>query len=145
MQGDFTYFWPIAMIVFSSLGYQIVQKSTPDYINPLVSLIITYISAAFICCCVYPFFKGAGGIVSELRAANWASYALGLAIFGFDLGFLYAYRVGWEVSKLTLFTNSIVLILLIPLGMFVYQEKITLINALGLVMCLIGVVLISQH
>lgn len=40
------YIWPIALVVFSNIIYQICSKSVPGGINPLASLTVTYLTAA---------------------------------------------------------------------------------------------------
>ena len=37
-----SYIWPIALVVFSNVLYQICAKSVPQNLNPFASLTVTY-------------------------------------------------------------------------------------------------------
>ena len=43
------YIWPIALVVFSNVVYQICAKSMPRGINPLASLTVTYLRDILVC------------------------------------------------------------------------------------------------
>ncbi len=74
---------------------------------------------------------------------NWAVIALGIAVLGIEVGFFFAYRSGWNISKDNLFASSIIVMLLLPIGALLYSEQITLINLVGVVCCILGVTLLS--
>lgn len=142
INGNLTY-WSILIIIVSSLLYHVAQKATPSDINPLISLIITYFVAMIICIIVYIMSQQKGDIVEDFKKVNWAIFALGIAVLGIEIGFLYAYRAGWNISKANLLTSSMIVILLIPIGILFYNEKITLVNLVGVVCCIFGVGLIN--
>jgi len=48
---------------------------------------------------------------------SWSSVALGAAVVTIKAGYLTAYRVGWNLNRAALFSNVVVAVLLIPLGM----------------------------
>lgn len=137
-------YWSIIIIIASTLLYHISQKSIPTNINPVVSMLVTYLTAIIISIAVYPFFKQDSSFINELRKVNWAVFALGLAVLGIEIGFLYAYRTGWDISKANLIASSIIVVLLIPIGMLLYSERVSLTNAIGVIFCLIGVSLINR-
>ncbi|HNX92203.1 MAG TPA: hypothetical protein PKI17_01660, partial [Syntrophomonas sp.] len=41
----FNYIFPIVLIVFSNVVYNIAQKSTPQNANPYAALLVTYLTA----------------------------------------------------------------------------------------------------
>lgn len=82
--------------------------------------------------------------LASLQKLNWTSYALGLAIIGLELGYLLAYRAGWDLSLGALVSNSAVSLLLIPLGLLLFKERLTVVNGIGIVFCLIGLLLINS-
>ena len=43
---DIRMWWPIALIVFSNVFYNICSKQTPEGIHPLAALTVTYLVAA---------------------------------------------------------------------------------------------------
>jgi len=75
---------------------------------------------------------------------NWTSLVLGVAILGLELGFLLAYRVGWNISLGSLVANSLVALVLIPVGVIFYHEGFSLDKIIGVVLCLAGLVMINK-
>ncbi|WP_338535503.1 EamA family transporter [Helicovermis profundi] len=134
----------IAIIVVSTLIYHVAQKSTPSDINPLISLIVTYVTSLVICVVAYILFQNGNNFIDEVKKTNWAIVVLGLSIVGIEFGFLVAYRSGWNISKANLFASSIIVILLIPIGLAFFNEKISLLNIVGIICCIVGVGLIGQ-
>ena len=60
-----------------------------------------------------------------------------------ELGFLLMYRYGWSLSTGNLVTGVFVNIILVGLGAALLGEKISLLNAVGIALCILGVALIS--
>lgn len=138
------YVLPIALILASNVIYNICQKSTPQNANPFVALLVTYLTAALITIIVYQFNKSDKGMWQSLGDLNWTSLVLGLAIVGLELGFLMAYRVGWNISLASLVANSLVALALIPVGIFFYQEGFDSSKIIGVVLCLAGLILVNK-
>ena len=88
------YVWPIALIVFANIMYQICAKSVPKDMNTMASMIITYLVGA-ICSAIMFFvlFKNQN-IVTELKKVNLATVLLGVSVVGLEVGFIYAYKAG---------------------------------------------------
>jgi drug/metabolite transporter (DMT)-like permease len=122
------------LTVAANVAYHLCQRSISVKANPLVSLLVTYAVALLATCAALPFFPGeaAGPWPVQLRAVNWASYALGAAVVGLELGFLLAYRAGWRVGIAALYSNAAVTLLLIPAGYLVFQERLDFRKALGI-------------
>jgi uncharacterized membrane protein len=133
------------LTVISNLGYHLSQRTIVPTINPLISLLVTYVIALTATLIAIPFFSvGDGGtLIAQIKSANWASYALGLAAVGLELGFLLAYRSGWKVSLAALYSNSFVTLLLIPIGVFFFHEQVGLKRAAGIMLASVGLWLIS--
>jgi len=138
------YIMPIALIVLSNVVYNICQKSTPHSANPYVALLVTYLTAALLTVIIYQFNKGEKGFWNAVGDLNWTSLALGIAIVGLELGFLLAYRVGWNISLGSLVANSIVALALIPIGILLYHEGFEFNKIVGVVLCLAGLILINK-
>ena len=62
---------------------------------------------------------------------------------GLELGFLLVYRSGWKVSIAALFSNALVTVLLIPVGMLIFKEQLDLKKALGIALASVGLWLIG--
>ena len=135
--------WPIILVVFSNVVYQICAKSVPDQVSPFASLTVTYlIGAAFSAVMFLITGKGAG-FFKELSKMNWAPYVLGMVIVGLEVGFIYAYKAGWQVSTASIVQSSFLAVALIFVGYFLYHEALTWNKILGVVICLVGLVLIN--
>ena len=139
------YYFGIGFTILSNLLYHVFQKAIPGNINPIASLIVTYLTAALACILVFPFIPpGQTGVLAAFKELNWASIALGFAIIGLEAGFLFAYRAGWQISLAAGVSNVIVTALLVVIGLVFYREHLNLQNITGVVLCLIGLVLIQQ-
>lgn len=135
---------PIMLVVVSSLGYHISQKSTPSALHPIVALIVTYVCAALISILAFFIVVPKTSLLEAVKGANWSSYLLGFAVVGLELGYLIAYRTGWNVSLVSLISNTWVALLLIPIGIYVYKENMTLTAVSGVALCILGLVLITK-
>jgi drug/metabolite transporter (DMT)-like permease len=83
-------------------------------------------------------------IGEAFQQLNWASYALGISIVGVELGFLLAYRAGWDISVGVVIVNSLIMIMLVPIGILFFQEHLSWQKVLGIMLCIVGVVLIAK-
>lgn len=137
------YYSAIGMVIVANVFYHIFQKSTPADANPLTSLAVTYVTAAVVCLLLLPFFPGNTGIIDSFKKTNWVSFGLGIAIVGLELGFLLAYRAGWNINLAGLFANIAVGLILIPVGLLLFNEKLTVVNIAGIVLCLGGLAMIN--
>lgn len=144
MLSKITYFLPVAVIVVATVFYHVAQKSMPANVDPIISLLISYLSAAVLCLGTYPFLKHETSFLNELKKINWSSFVVGISVLVIELGFCYAYRMGWNISKASLFTNSIIVVLLLLIGLLFYNEKVTALNGVGIVLCMVGVFLIGR-
>ena len=140
-------FVPIIMVVLSSLRYHISQKSTPSGLNPIVALIVTYVMASVVSIVSYFIFvpkSNLGTLAEAIGTANWASILLGFAVVGLELGFLLAYRAGWNISSAGLLSNTLVALMLIPVGLLFFKETISINSIVGVAVCIFGLVLVSK-
>lgn len=138
------YFFGIFLAVGANVFYHLCQKSIRVEAHPIVSLLGTYLVAIAATLIILPFLSLKGGLVGQFRQLNWASYILGLAIFGLEMGFLLAYRVGWSLSTAALYSNVCVGLILIPIGLLFFSEHLNYSNMIGLVLAFISVYLLSQ-
>lgn len=137
------YYIAIALTILSNVFYHIFQKATPSNANPFLSLMITYLTAAAVCLMILPFYPGEASLLEAFKKISWVSVALGVAIVGLEFGFLLAYRVGWNISLAGVFSNIAVGLLIIPIGILFYHEKISGVNIAGIALCLGGLALVN--
>ena len=140
----FSYIWPVALVVISNTLYQVCAKSVPEGMNPLASLTVTYLIGAVVSCALYYMLNRDANLVRELRLTNWAPVVLGIVIVGLEVGFIYAFRAGWQVGTTQIITSAVVAVLLIFVGYLLYHEAITWNKIAGIIICLAGLVLINS-
>ena len=133
--------WPVALVVLSTVLYHVAQKSIPATAPPVASLAVSYGVALIGTLALLPFFPFRMPLARGFRELNWASAAIGITIVGVELGFLLAYRAGWRVSVGAAVANAAVAALLVPVGLLVFHEKLSSLNALGLLLCVAGLFL----
>ena len=138
-----SYIWPIALVVLSNTLYQVCAKSVPEGMNPLASLIVTYLIGAVISCVLYYILNRDANLIREIRMTNWAPIVLGIVIVGLEVGFIYAFRAGWQVSITQIFSSAAVAVILIFVGYLLYHEAITWNKIVGIIICLAGLVMIN--
>jgi uncharacterized membrane protein len=134
----------ISLAVLCTVAYHLVLKVTPAGVNPLLSLMVTYALVAGVFALLLLATSGGFDWRQEARQLNWTALALAVAIVGLDLGFLYLYRSGFEVSLGALVTQSAAALLLLLIGVAAFREKLTVANAAGLVLCLVGLWLVHR-
>lgn len=140
----FIYVFSIFLIVASNILYNICQKSTPKGVNPFTSLLITYLTATLLTVIAFQFNKTDKSFFTSLKELNWTSFVLGISIVGLELGYLMAYRAGWNISVGSLVANIFLAVLLIPIGIMFFKESFELNKILGVAFCLLGLLLINK-
>lgn len=135
------YYLPIVCTIVANVFYHVFLKLTPNTVNPVISLAVTYATAMIATLMIYPFYTNPGGFITDIKSLNWASCALGVAIVGLEVGFLLAYRLGWQISLAGNISNISVSVLLIPIGLLFFKETLSLTNVLGVIFCIVGLVL----
>ena len=70
---------------------------------------------------------------------------LGIVIVGLEVGFIYAFRAGWQVSVAQIVSSAVVAVMMIFVGYLLYHEAITWNKIVGIIICLAGLVLINYR
>lgn len=138
------YYVAIVMTIAANVAYHLCSKKVEGQISPFVSLAATYGVAFLVCLVCAPIFGLEGGWREHASRLNWASYTLGAAIVLLEVGFILAYRAGWNVSLAALYSNVAVGILLLPVGLFFFGESLSAKQVLGLVFSFFGLFLLSR-
>ncbi len=137
------FYLSISLTILSNVFYHIFQKFIPRNVNPFVALAMTY-GVAMIICLVLAFLSVDRSFSISIRQLNWATFALSLAIVGLETGFLLAYRAGWNISLGALVSNVVVALILVPVGLLLFKERVSLVNFIGIVVCIVGLVMVNQ-
>jgi drug/metabolite transporter (DMT)-like permease len=138
-------FWlSIVLVVLTNLVYHLAQKSIPRDVHPLVSVFASYAIALVTTLCLFPFFPVRPSLGAAVRQLRWSTVAVGISIVGIEVGFLLAYRAGWRISLGSTATAAAVAVLLIPAGLFLFGERLSLANVAGIALCIAGLSLIVR-
>jgi uncharacterized membrane protein len=136
--------WLVIAIV-STFGYHLVIKLTPGSVNPLLSLAVTYATVTLLFSVAVVLVPDGAPLRESLRQVNWTALALAAVIIGLDLGFLFLYRSGFDLSLGQIVTQSAAALLLIGVGVAVFRERLTMTNLAGIALCVAGLWLISRR
>ena len=117
--------------------------SVPQGMNPFASLTVTYLISTVISCALYYLLNRNANLLRELRMINWAPIVLGVVIIGLEVGFIYAFRAGWQIGTAQIVTSAMVAVLLLFVGWLLYHEALTWNKLLGIAVCIAGLVLIN--
>jgi uncharacterized membrane protein len=134
---------PMLLTVSGAVLYQISSKSVPRSVHPLVAIIAAYVTAIVLCLCAtwkWPVTS----VAESVRHFNWGVAGIGIGAALIEVGFLFAYRAGWPLNIASIAVNVSAAVILLPLGLIMFGERLTLTKGLGAVLCLIGLVLISR-
>ena len=138
-----SYVWPMALVVFSNIFYQICAKSVPEEMNPFASLTVTYLIGAAASAGLYFALGSGGNLLKDYTKLNWAPFVLGIVIVGLEAGWIYAYKAGWQVSTGFIVQSAFLSVALIFVGYLLYHEQLTWNKLAGVFLCLAGLVFIN--
>ena len=141
---DIRMWWPIALIVFSNVFYNICSKQTPEGIHPLAALTVTYLVAAVASGILFYILTPGANLIKEDGSLDWTSFILGLAVVGLEAGSIYMYKAGWNINTGHLVHSTILAVLLVFVGYLLYHETISWQKAAGIILCLGGLYLINR-
>lgn len=133
------FYFSITLAICSSALYHFSAKSTPSNVNFVISLVVTYAVALGITMITALLFPAQNGLAFELKQLNCASFLLAIAIVGIEFGFLMVYRSGWNLGIAAVVVNVVASLILLPVAIFFFKDKISWVNIAGIFVCLAGV------
>lgn len=139
------YWLAIIITIVANIGYHLSQKSIDPDVNPYVSLCVTYAVALAISLLLAVATVPEHDWTASIKRANWASVTLGGVIVMLELGFLLAYRGGWDLNLAALYSNAAVAIGLVPIGWLWFAEHISASRAVGLALALCAIGLLTTR
>ncbi len=137
------FYFSITLAVLSSVLYHFAQKEIPAGVHPVVSVVVTYAVSLLLSLVLLYFLHPPGGLWPALKQLNWASYVLALSLIGLELGFLLVYRSGWSIGLAAVVVNVVASLILIPIALFVFRDKLSWVNIAGVLVCLVGLVMLN--
>jgi uncharacterized membrane protein len=138
------FYLPIIIMILGTTLYHIGQKSIPSQVSPVLSLAVNYITALLATLLLLPLYPLRTTGSGSLRSVTWASYVVGMSIVGVELAVLLAYRTGWKISLVSVIGNTASALLLVFIGLMFFHEQLSGKNAVGIVLCLAGLALITK-
>jgi drug/metabolite transporter (DMT)-like permease len=131
--------------ITGAVGYQYFVKRIPETINPVVSIIGIYVAVLVLGIFSLALFPAKGGLVHHIRQLNCIQLAIAASVFLIELGYLLMYRYGWNLSTGNLITGVIINLVLITIGVMLLGERLSPVNVIGVVLCMLGVVLVGYR
>ncbi len=132
------------MLILSVATYQIAAKLAPPHLNPWHLLTFVYATASLIALGAGTLDRGSS-LLQTFKQTNWAVWLLGFAVVGIELGFLLVYRAGWKISLAGIVSSVSVAALMLPVGLFLFREKLSLLNFAGMALCIVGLILVTRR
>jgi len=134
----------LGVAIAGTVAYHIVMKLTPVGANPYLSLAVTYavVTAAF--AVVYVVLPGPAALRGAFGQLNWTALALGAVVVFLDLAFLMLYRGGFAVSLAQIIIQSTAALVLLAVGVAFFNDKLSMINVGGILLCVVGLWLINK-
>lgn len=135
---------PLALAVVGGVLYHVAQKLIPSGISPFAAIIVAYAVGIGLCLLALFFEPAERSLGQSIKQMNWTVFVLGLGAVIIEIGFLLAYRAGWNISLASVITNISVALILLPIGLLAFREHVSARNAAGIAFCLFGLYLISK-
>lgn len=132
-------------MIASIVLYQVAQRAMLKEINPWYVLILIYLLGAAASWVISWFYPADRSLALFQKQLNWARLVLTVAIIGLEIGYLLAYRAGWNVAVAPIASNVAATLLLVPISLFFFREGMSPLKAIGLVLCVVGFVLASRR
>ena len=135
---------PIALVVCSTVIYQLGQRAIPALSNALVATVGAYVVAMSGALALMPFLARGMTAETSWRSLNYGTLLVGLGALGIEIGFLLAYRAGWAISNVSMTANAMVAVALLLIGAIAFREPITAARGAGIALCLAGLWLVTR-
>lgn len=130
--------------MLSNVFYHITAKSIPSDVDAFFSMAVTYVVGAVVSIALYLTIGNGESLSTQLSGLNWAPFVLGLAVVGLEVGAIFMYKVGWEVSVGNIVQAIFVAIALLIVGVLIYKEALTVSKVAGIMACLVGIYLLNK-
>lgn len=135
----------IGTVIVSIVLYQIAQRAMPRNLNPFYVLIFIYLLGAALSLVASLFFPADRSLSGFSRNLNWAAPVLAVSIVGLEIGYLLAYRAGWDLALAPIVANVAAILILVPVGFLFFRESLTPVKTVGILLCIVGFVLASRR
>jgi len=125
--------------------YQVCPESMTSGIDPLAALNVTYFIALVSSAGLYfALNRGGANLLMEYSKLNWVPFVFGLVLVGLEVGFIFAYKAGWQVSTAAIIQSVFLAAALLVVGLILYHEPLHWNKLVGVGICVIGLVFINM-
>lgn len=135
-------YFSMGLTILGYFSYHIFQKSVSTSINPLLAICMAYATGLLFGIVLLLASGNAASALQTVLQANWAVYAIGISVFIMEIGFLLSYRNGMSMSTGVTVCNAIVILLLVPVGIYFFREQLHYSTLVGIFCCVCGLLLI---
>src|SRR5260221_14562948 len=99
------YYLPLLLAVAGGVIYHLSQKMIPRGMNPYWTVILAYLAGIAGCLAANGLSSAGASLGESWRLANWAVLGLGAGAVLIEIGFVLAYRAGWQISLASVSAN----------------------------------------
>ncbi len=124
---------PFLLIVGSGVVYHVVQRAAAGSSSSPWPLLALAYAVALLACLALAWAEG-GATLRRVpdRGTLVAGVALGMSVFGVELGFFLAYRAGCALSSASVLSNLGVTAALAVIGIAVIGESLSAVRLVGI-------------
>ena len=135
---------PFAIAATGVVIYHIGQKTVSAVANPMVLLMAVYAVAFALAAIAAPFFRNTSSASWITQVLSWPVLVLGAGVLLIEIGFLLSYRAGGSVQWTGVAVNGLAAILLLPIALYLFRERFSPARALGILLTLSGLTLMTR-
>ena len=110
----------------------------------MASMTITYLVGTICSAIMFFVMNRNGNLLHEYAKTNWAPIFLGISVVGLEVGFIYAYKNGWQVSTASIVQSAFLSIALLFVGALLYHKSISIHKVVGVVFYLVGLLFLNR-
>lgn len=125
--------------------YHLGQKTLHPGANPMILLMAVYVVAFGLAALAAPFFQDTAGVSWKAQVFSWPVLVLGAGVLLIEIGFLLAYRVGGGLQWSGVAVNAASALILVPIAVLFFREQFSWTRALGILMTLGGMALLTRR
>jgi drug/metabolite transporter (DMT)-like permease len=134
----------ILLAVCGGVLYHVSAKSIPSSLPPALSLVVAYAAALVLSALAHLALPAALHSPPVARLIHPAVVGLGVGAAMIELGYVVAYRSASPLSTTSIVVNGTVAAALVPIGLLVFGEYLTVPRVTGLLLCVVGVWLLQR-
>ena len=135
------YYATLGIAVLGSLTYHLAIKQAPANLNPFFALAVVYALALVLCLTGLAVYPEGSRALRDLRPSV---FIVALGVVGIEVGFLLAYRAGWNVGYASLLGNVVTALLLLPVAVLIFKDNVPPAKLGGVALCLAGLALLVR-